>query len=142
MSFKSTNVLICDEVRIENTGKFLIIGMYTGPIGVPQIPIPFGLTFMHFLQSDRPGRFSAKFRVENLETGQRLVEGQAQIQVNNPALPAIVPIKVPLQIDREGAYHFILELEGERDAVMTPFEVNIVRRGGQPGMPTMMMPMA
>jgi hypothetical protein len=132
MAFKHTNTLICDEVRVENTGKFIIIGLYTGPIGVPQIPIGMQITFMHFLESDRPGFFSAKLRVEHLETGRRLIEGQAQIQVAAPGM-VIAPMKMPLQIDREGQYNFIFEVDGLNEPIITPFSVTIVRMPQQPG---------
>ena len=142
MAIKNTNTLVCDEVRMEMTGKFIVIGLYTGPIGVPQIPLQMHLTFMHFLQADRPGRFTVKLRVEHLETGRRLIEGQGGIQVGIPGLTVIAPFKVPLQIDREGDYNFILEIEGEQDPVITPFSVTIRRQqpGVPPGMPPGMMP--
>lgn len=139
MSIRNKNTLVCDDVRVENTGKFIVIGLYTGPIGVPQIPVPVGVTFMHFMEADRPGRYSGRFRVEHLETGRRLVEGQAQVQVINPQLPVIAAIKVPLQIDREGAYNFILEVDGERDPIMTQFAVTLVRPVQQTGPMTMPM---
>ncbi len=32
MALKNKNTLICDEVRVENTGKYFVIGLYSGPI--------------------------------------------------------------------------------------------------------------
>jgi hypothetical protein len=137
MSFKHSYTLVCDEVRQENNGKYLVIGLYTGPIAVPQIPIGLGLTFAHFLAADRPGRFSVKIRAEHLETGRRLVEGQGQIVVNAPGT-VLAPMRVPLQVDAEGAYHFIAEIDGEREPIITPFSVNIIRQQNFPGMMPMM----
>jgi hypothetical protein len=139
MAVKNSHTLVCDEVRQENTGKFFVIGLYTGPIMVPQIPIPLALTFLHFLEVDRLGRFTVKFRVEHLESGRRLVEGQGNIQVVSPGL-VLGPFRVPLQIDSEGAYNFILEVEGEREPIITPFTVSIVRQNFQPGMMPMQGP--
>ena len=133
MAFKNSFTLTCDEVRTENTGKLLVIGLYTGPIGVMQIPAQMGLTFVHFLEADRPGIFTAKLRVEHLETGRRLVEGQGQIQVANPGT-VVAPLKVPLQVEAVGAYNFILELEGEREPIITPFSFVLARPNSMPGM--------
>lgn len=140
MALRITHTLICDEVRIEISGKFIIIGMYTGPIGIPQIPYQFPLTFAPLIESDRPGRFSAKIRVEHLESGRRLVEGQAQIQVLQPGT-VLTPLKVPMAIERDGAHNFIVELEGEKEPVIIPFTVTIARPQMFPGvMPPGMMP--
>lgn len=137
MAIRNAYTLICDDVRIENTLKYIVIGLYTGPIGVPQIPIPLTLTFMHFLEADRPGMFTVKLRVEHLETGRRLIEGQGAIQVGRPG-SVIAPMKIPLQIEKEGDYNLILEIEGEKDPVITPFSVTIIRQNPNPGMMPMM----
>ena len=44
---KLVDVIVCDEVRQENTGKLLVIGMYLDNIGVPRIP--FVLPALSFL---------------------------------------------------------------------------------------------
>jgi hypothetical protein len=31
-------ILVCDEVRQENNGKFMVIGLYTPDMTLPQIP--------------------------------------------------------------------------------------------------------
>ena len=31
--------LVCEDVRVENNGKFLILGLFTPDIVVPQIPL-------------------------------------------------------------------------------------------------------
>jgi hypothetical protein len=131
MAFRHKYTLVCDEVRQENNGKFFIIGLYTGPIVVTQFPAPLGLTFAHFLEADRPGMYSAKLRAEHLETGRRLVDGHAQIVVSVPGT-MLAPVRVPLQIEAAGAYHFVLEIEGESVPIITPFMLTLGRMGPSP----------
>ena len=38
MALEHKYTVMCDEVRVENNGKFLIIGMYAGHMTVPQLP--------------------------------------------------------------------------------------------------------
>jgi hypothetical protein len=137
MAMKHSYTLIADDVRQENTQKLIVIGLYTGPLGVLSIPAQLALTFMHVLEADRPGNFMVKLRVEHLETGRRLIEGQGQIAVPQPGR-VIAPFKVPLQLDAVGAYNFILELDGEKEPIITPFSVVIVRQQMMPGMMPMM----
>lgn len=141
MAVKHRYTLICDEVRQEINGKYLVIGLYTGPLMVPQIPIPLNLTFAHFFETDRPGRLSLKFWVERLDTGRRLVEGQGQGVVAGQGF-GLAPIRVPIQIDGEGAHNFVLQMEGESETILTPFMVTIIRQSPtMPGMMPMMPPM-
>jgi hypothetical protein len=140
MAITHKYTLIADDVRQENTGKFIVVGLYTGPLGVPSIPTQMALTFMHFLEADRPGNMSVKLRVEHLETGRRVVEGHGQIGVPRPGT-VVAPLKVPVQIDAVGAYNFILDIDGEREPIITPFSVMIVRPNMMPGMIPGMMPM-
>lgn len=139
MAFKNNYTFICDQVRQEISLKYLIVGLYTGPIGVPQIPIPLGLTFLHFLEADRPGRFTVKVRVEHLETGRRMFEGGGQINVVAPGM-VVAPMPAAFQADKEGAYNFILEIESEREPIITPFNVVIARPMPMPGMMPGMLP--
>jgi hypothetical protein len=129
--------LICDEVRQENNGKFIVIGLYTATITVPQLPFVFPfLTFFMFVNADRPGNFQLRLRLENMETGQRLIEGMGMLGVQKPGMGA-TPIRVgPVPIQSVGTYNFVVTIENEPEPIITSFEVilapqqNVVMRQG------------
>lgn len=41
MPFKVTSALLCDDVRTENNGKLILIGVYLGAVGVKSFPLNF-----------------------------------------------------------------------------------------------------
>jgi hypothetical protein len=126
MAITHKYTLVCDDVRQEINGKFIVIGLYTPNMAVSQIPfvLPF-LTFFMFINADRPGTSQMRMRLERLDTGQRLIEGMGMINVQ-AAGPGASPIRIgPIQLQAAGTYNFIVEIEGEREPIITPFEVTI-----------------
>lgn len=126
MAITHKYTLICDDVRREDNGKLILLGLYTGNIAVPQIPFSLPLlTFFTALESDRPGQWSMKFRLQNLETGKNLVEGAGGITIQQPGL-IVAPIKIGgVQFQAVGAYNFILEIEESREQIITGFNVSL-----------------
>lgn len=123
MAITHKYTLMCDDVRQENNGKFIVVGLYTPNMSVPQIPftVPF-LTFFMFVETDRPGNFPFRMRLERMETGQRLVEGMGMMGVRAPGLGAS-PMRVgPLQFQAAGTYSFVVEIDGGAP-IITSFEV-------------------
>lgn len=119
--------IICDEVRREDNGKLLVIGMYTGGLTIPQLPffMPGGLTFMSIWDADRPGSTDLKFRLQYLESGKSLIEARGNINILAPG-QAYVPIRLaPLQIQNFGAYTLSIDVEGQRDPVTVDFVIQL-----------------
>lgn len=132
MAITHKYTLICDDVRQENNGKFIVIGLYTGGITVPQIPFGFPfLTFFVCVEADTPGTFSIRLRLESLEQGRRLIEGMGALTVQRPGIAA-TPIKMgPVQLQATGAYNFVAQIEGQAE-IVTSFEVILQQTGQQP----------
>ena len=127
--------IVCDDVRKEDNGKILIIGMYMGVITVPQLPfiLP-SLTFFQVMDSDRPGHWAMKLKLQHLESGRTLVEAHGGIVCQQPG-PAIMPVKFgPVQLQAVGPYDFSVEVEEHREPIITEFLVTLVvpTQMGQP----------
>jgi hypothetical protein len=104
-------------------GKFTLIGVTTGSIGLPQIPfsIPM-LTFFNVLSIDTPGTHRFVGKITHLLTGKPV--GQAQGVIQPPqAGPVVMPMQFGnLQFGAFDAYNFSLEFEGHEPFV-TEFQV-------------------
>lgn len=101
--------LLCDEVRQENNGKFLVIGLYTPDISVPQLPFAMAsLSFFNVIETSAAGDIDLAFR---LEQGESLIAGgSGKMTVGQPGFGAI-PIKLgPIQLPMAGPYTFRLDL--------------------------------
>lgn len=57
------SVVICDDIRQEDSGKFLFIGAYGPEINVPSFPGALILSFWHELQLRGPGEARVEYRV-------------------------------------------------------------------------------
>jgi hypothetical protein len=118
-------VLVCDEVRQEINSKFIVIGLYTPDLSVPQIPfVTPSLTFFVCLESDRViGTRHFTVRIEQLETGRAIVEGMGALQFNAPGL-AVAPVRFGnLQFNAAGQYMFVMTIDGEAQPITAPFGV-------------------
>lgn len=130
MAINHKYTLICDDVRQESNGKFIVIGLYTANMTVPQVPFVLpSITFFMFMHSDRPGNFPFRMRLETMENGQRLVEGMGMMGVQRPG-PGACPIRIgPLQIQAPGTYNLVVTFDGEPEPIVTIFEVVIAPQG-------------
>lgn len=119
MAISARYIIVCDDVRREDNGKLIVLGMYLPDMVVPQIPFGMpSLTFLLNLDSDRPGTFPFKFKLEHQESGTMLAQGMGAIPVSNPQQPIIVPVKLAgIVFNSPGLYGFSLEIDGQKDPV-------------------------
>jgi len=112
MAITHKYTLMCDEVRQEVSGKFIVIGLYTPGITVPQFPIVLPvLTFFICLESDRPEQLQFSTRLVNLETGQLLVQGMGAIAFQRPGIGLSILPQNNVMFQAAGAYTFELAIQ-------------------------------
>ncbi len=95
-----------------------------GIITLPQIPaiLP-SLTFFLIMSADRPGHYGMNMKLQHLETGRNIVEAHGGITCPAPG-PAVMPVRMGnVQFQAVGAYNFVVEIEGQRDPIITDFSV-------------------
>jgi hypothetical protein len=130
MPITARYVLVCDDVRREDNGKIIILGLYLPDMAVPQIPfITPSLTFFCNLESDRPGNFSMRVRLRHEDTGRNIAEALAMLPVVDPMQPIVCPIKFGnVQINSAGLYSFSIEIENQ-PPIATTFNVQLMVPG-------------
>jgi hypothetical protein len=124
MAITPKYVLICDEVRQENTGKFILIGVYQQDLVTAQLPVILpGLTFFIGVESDRPGTHQCRIALQHLETGHMVAQGMGGFAIQRQGF-GVFPIRLPnLQLTGAGAYVFNLQIDGEREPITATFNV-------------------
>jgi hypothetical protein len=134
------HAIVCDDVRVENNGKFFIIGMYTPDLSVPQIPtvVPM-LTFLLWLDSDRPANLQFRATLSHLETGQAVAQAIGGMNIARPGT-GISPIRFPaIQFNSAGVYSFEMHIEGQAALVhhfSVLLNIPVVQQPGLlPGLP-------
>src|SRR5690242_14831454 len=88
--------LVCDEVRREDNGKGLIIGLYTPGITLARFPTKLPkLTFFNYFEVTSTGTWEITFRLSHAETGALVgPEGQMKIEVGQVAGPLVLPVVI------------------------------------------------
>jgi|SRR5579862_69319 len=130
MAITARYILMADDVRREDNGKFIILGMYTPDMVVQQIPFLMPtLTFFLNLESDRPGNFGFKTKVVHQDTGTVLQQTVAMglLAITDPQLPTMIPVKfVGVIFNAQGLYSFSLEIENQpTQPLVTTFNVQL-----------------
>jgi hypothetical protein len=129
MPITARYVLMSDDIRREDSGKFIVIGLYTPDMVVPQIPFLMPtLAFFANLETDRQGNFNFRTRVQHQETGDVLPTTVAMgtLAITNPQLPVILPFKFGgISFNAQGLYSFSLEIDGQ-DPIVSTFNVQLV----------------
>jgi len=125
MPITSKFTMMCDEVRIENNGKFIILGVYTPDMAVPQFPavIPM-LTFALWLDYTLPGQYQFDASVTHLESGTMIARAMGGIGVAK-AGTGLVPIRFsPVQFTQAGVYTFSIRFMNENE-ILHQFSVGL-----------------
>ena len=124
MAFTHQFTIICDDIRREDNGKLVIIGMYAPDIIIPQIPFVLpSLAVLVCLRCDRPGTWNFRFKLATLETGKAMVEGMGQVSVEAPGY-AYVPFKFgAAQFQAAGTYTFTVDIDEHREPIISQFNV-------------------
>jgi hypothetical protein len=126
MAITHKYTLMCDDIRQENNGKFIIIGLYTPNIVVPQVPFVLPtLAFFQMVECDRPGAFTVRMRLEHMDSGKKLVEGMGMMNIERPG-PGVNAVKFGgVQFPGIGGYQYVVKIEDEREPLIFNFDVVI-----------------
>ena len=104
--------IVCDDIRIENNGKLIAIGIYGVDIRLPEIPSGTTLSFLVVGTAIEDGDIKIEFRAQvndspvlKIEAGAGVRGGRLMIPVSN----------VPIVLNQEG--RMVLEARniGEKD---------------------------
>lgn len=114
--------LICDDVRIENNGKLLIIGLYLDTIVVTELPIVLQpLTFFHVYEANETGKFAVTVELFAPE-GKVGDPVRVDLDVKSPGVVAgIVKMNVPVR--SAGKYRIVTS--GDRSVVIFEQHFNV-----------------
>lgn len=123
--------VLCDDVRQERTGKFILIGLFD-MIGLPQFPALFPRVCIVNRWCSGQGTFMEKTRIVGSDNGVVVAEGQG-IQVKLPNTESTVTnveFFINLKFDKEGVYWIEVLLDNDLK-LRYPLRVNRVQPPAQ-----------
>lgn len=78
---KVHNLTVCEEVRQEMNGKFILLGVYTNSILVNQFPAQFPLSVWTLLEAEETGSAAISLRLRMEEAALTLLEVKGSLEV-------------------------------------------------------------
>jgi hypothetical protein len=125
-TFNHKYTLVCDDVRREDNGKLIIIGLFTPDIVVPQIPFVFPmLTVFQVIESTRVGQFQFRSSLELLETGTKIAQAIGMVESKQPGILLNILRLGNLKIQSPGTYTFTTEFDQSGEPIVYSFQVNL-----------------
>ncbi len=124
MPLNQKYILVCDDVRREDTGKQLIIGLYTPNVVVTQLPATLpSLAFFQCVESDRPTSYRMSLKLNHLESGETLIEAMGGVTFAQPGL-AFIPWRLgTVQFKAVGAYTLSIDVDDQTEPFLAQFSV-------------------
>ena len=111
MALNHKYTLVCDDVRREDNGKLIVVGLYTPGIVLAQFPLTLPkLMFLVCLEPTDKGSWKLDFRLTHLPTS-ALVGPTGRVDLNVPVVGSLtyLPIAIPnVQFQMPGDYAFMM----------------------------------
>ena len=103
--FDVLSAVLCDDVRQENNGKYILIGVYVHSVVVTDFPANISLTVWIEIKPNEVGEFPGEIRVTK-EDQSVLLRGEAKITTNNLEPTTAMFNGMPLEFQGGGDYFF------------------------------------
>jgi hypothetical protein len=118
--------VLCDDVRQERSGKFILIGLFD-VIGMPQFPAIFQRVCIVNRWCSGQGTFTEKTRIIGPDNGMVVAEGQEIRVLLNDSESTVTNVEffMNLKFDKEGVYWIEILIDGDLK-LRYPLRVNRV----------------
>ena len=125
--------LLCDDVRQERNGKFILIGLFDA-IGVPQFPAVFQKVCVVNRWCCGEGRFLQQSRILKADGQTLLIEGkEVPVKLNDSEATATsVEFFLNFRLEAPGTYWVEILLDGDLK-LRYPLKARIVKPPTHPG---------
>ena len=121
---KFENAIICDEVRVEDTGKHIIIGVYSESIAVSDFPANLLLSFWIQFYVDRDGEIDIELRI--LSNKKQVAHARGKLIINDYKNIVTSAFNgIPVKAKDEGALTFQMR---EKDRKWKTFKKIVLRK--------------
>ncbi len=106
LPFDVETAVLCDDIRQERNGKYLLIGVYGGNLAVRSFPTDVVLALWILARPKMAGRTKVRMRVVGPQES-TLVEGELEFNLRDTASATIMALPgMPLQVQNEGELRF------------------------------------
>ncbi|MFN3623681.1 MAG: hypothetical protein ACK4TP_06410 [Hyphomicrobium sp.] len=113
MSLHVKSVVLCDDIRQEKSGKFILIGAYLGTMLVSSLPARLKLSWWILATPAKKGKETIRVRLMSDGSGP-IFTGELELSVGSLEEIAIVLPPIPVELKKEGAFMLEWQFEGTK----------------------------
>lgn len=107
------STLLCDDVRREDSGKLIIIGVYTPHIVVQSTPAVLSLWTFQVWEADAVSTNRLTILVRHIESRTTVFEGAAHVAIPGSGQGFLAFPFGRLRFDLPGPYEFVVMIDGD-----------------------------
>lgn len=123
-------ILVCDDIRQENNGKQILIGVYKGAIIVPEFPARLLLALLLRGTANQTGSFPFEMRFV-FDGGSVLTTGSGNINVRNAnELLSVAIQQIPIEFKDVGKFKLQMREPGARWKTVQETEIQQQSKNG------------
>ena len=128
VEFKCDAALLCDQVRREDNGKAILLGVMSGGIAFNSLPSTKQALELYVSGKAPVEDFSLEFRLIKKNSGLPIKEGKASFKYQGEEEAELLPIDFslklgPVKFEQSGSYLVQLKWTGKRWKTLVTFEV-------------------
>jgi hypothetical protein len=118
-------VVVCDEIRKEDNGKYIIIGVYLDNISVPRFPFDMTLAFWISIVPHREGEILCQWRLKHDIAGV-LSSSAGKLTIYEKEKDSIVTLRrIPVKLPQEGILSLQFREKGRRWRILKIIPVTL-----------------
>lgn len=111
------DAVFCDDIRQEDNGKHILIGVYPNDIMLPEFPIQVRLSLWARVRDVTPGTRKFRMRLATPRSGG--LEHSGELAIDQDGTLIAVFIGMPLSFDAPGEMCAYLSIDGEEEFRLT-----------------------
>jgi len=125
--------ILCDDVRQERNGKFILVGLFDA-IAAPTLPVRYPRLFMVTRWCSGQGDFTQRTRILNPDQSTVLLEGkEIPVKLSTPEATATnVEVFVNVSFEKAGTHWIEILLDGD---LKLRYPLRVSKAGQGPGTP-------
>jgi hypothetical protein len=114
LPFKVHSVVLCDDIRIEQNNKFILIGVYTGSVVVPGLPAELLVSWWIQILPEKTGTFELELQLISPEKA-ILLKAMLGFEIRELDWSAIPLPKAPVHVQSAGELQLQMKLRTESE---------------------------
>jgi len=100
-SINISHAIACDDIRQEMNGKHILIGVYSGNLGLPFFPAPIAIGFWVLAKPSHKGDYDVQLRVEGPDR-KEVTRGNMIIHIREVEDTALAIPPLPINLTMPG----------------------------------------